>query len=163
MPVCTKCKKEKLLDQFDKYDDKFICYSCLYQSYKPFKIFPIGFVENLLGKGEGFGLKGSRNNISKIHLFESQLPFLYKLEEDDWITVVYYFHKQNKIRSTFPRGIDGKKVGIFASRTPNRLSRIGITNVKLVKIKNTTLFVKNLDAINGTPVLDIKLGSKTKW
>jgi len=163
MPVCTKCKKEKKLDQLDKYDDKFICYSCLYQNNKPFKIFPIGFVENVLERGEGFGLKGSRNNVSKIHLFESQLPFLYKLEEDDWITVVYYFHKQGKIRSTFPRGIDGKKVGIFASRTPNRLSRIGITNVKLIKIKDATLFVKNLDAINGTPVLDIKLGSKTKW
>ena len=67
------------------------------------------------------------------------------------------------MRSIFPRGIDGKKVGIFASRTPNRLSRIGITNVRLVKIKDTTLFVKNLDAINGTPVLDIKLGSKTRW
>lgn len=163
MPVCTKCKKEKELEQLDKFDNQFICYSCLYQNNKPFKIFPIGFVENLLERGEGFGLKGSRNNVSKIHLFESQLPFLYKLEEDDWITVVYYFHKQGKIRSTFPRGIDGKKVGIFASRTPNRLSRIGITNVKLIKIKDATLFVKNLDAINGTPVLDIKLGSKTKW
>jgi len=163
MPVCTKCKKEKRLDQLDKFDDKFICHSCLYENNKPFKIFPIGFVENQLERGEGFRLKGSRNNVSKIHLFESQLPFLYKLEEDEWITVVYYFHKQGKIRSTFSRGIDGKKVGIFASRTPNRLSRIGITNGKLVKIEDTTLFVKNLDAINGTPILDIKLGSKTRW
>jgi len=163
MPVCTKCKKEKVLDQLDKFDDKFICYSCLYQNNKPFKIFPIGFVENQLERGEGFGLKGSRNNVSKIRLFESQRPFLYKLEEDEWIAVVYYFHHKRKIRSTFSRGIDGKKVGIFASRTPNRLSRIGISNVKLVKIEDTTLFVKNLDAINGTPILDIKLGSKTRW
>lgn len=163
MPVCTKCKKKKRLDQLDKFDDKFICHSCLYENNKPFKIFPIGFVENQLERGEGFRLKGSRNNVSKIHLFESQLPFLYKLEEDEWITVVYYFHKQGKIRSTFSRGINGKKVGIFASRTPNRLSRIGISNVKLVKIEDTTLFVKNLDAINGTPILDIKLGSKTRW
>ena len=163
MPVCTKCKKEKELDHLDKIDDKFICYQCLYQNNKPFKIFPIGFVENLLERGEGFGLKGSRNDVSKIRLFESQRPFLYKLEDDKWITVVYYFHKQREIRSTFPRGIDGKKVGIFASRTPNRLSRIGITNVRLVKIEDTALIVKNLDAINGTPVLDIKLGSKTRW
>ena len=163
MPVYTKCKKEKILDELDKYDDKFICYSCLYQKNKPFKIFPIGFVENQLEKGEGFGLKGSKNNVSKIRLFESQRPFLYKLEEDERITVLYYFHKQHKIRSTFSRGIDGKKVGIFASRTPNRLSRIGMTSVELVKIEDTTLFVKNLDAINGTPILDIKLGSKTKW
>jgi tRNA (Thr-GGU) A37 N-methylase len=163
MPVCTKCKNEKGLDELAKVDDKFICYSCLYQNHKPFKIFPIGFVENQLERGGGFGLKGRRSNVSKIRLFESQRPFLYKLEEDEWITVVYYFHKQRQIRSTFSRGIDGKKVGIFASRTPNRLSRIGITNVKLVKIEDTTLFVENLDAINGTPILDIKLGSKTRW
>ena len=163
MPVCTKCNKEKEADQLDKYDENLICYSCLYQNNKPFKIYPIGFVDNSLERGEGFGLKGSRNSVSKIRLFESQQPFLYKLEEDEWITVVYYFHKQSKMLSIFPRGIDGKKVGIFASRTPNRLSRIGITNVRLVKIKDTTLFVKNLDAINGTPVLDIKLGSKTRW
>ncbi len=163
MPVCTKCKNEKGLDELAKVDDKFICYSCLYQNHKPFKIFPIGFVENQLERGEGFGLKGRRINVSKIRLFESQRPFLYKLEEDEWITVVYYFHKQRQIRSTFSRGIDGKKVGIFASRTPNRLSCIGITNVKLVKIEDTTLFVENLDAINGTPILDIKLGSKTRW
>jgi len=163
MPICTKCKKKKELDQFDKFDDQFICFSCLYQNNEPFKIFPIGFVENQLERGEGFRLNGNRSDISKIHLFESQREFLYKLEEDEWITVVYYFHKQHKIRSTFSRGIDGKEVGIFASRTPNRLSRIGITNVKLVKIEDTTLFVKNLDAINGTPILDIKLGSKTKW
>jgi len=163
MPVCTKCKKEKELDHLDKIDDKFICYQCLYQNNKPFKIFPIGFVENLLERGEGFGLKGSRNDVSKIRLFESQRPFLYKLEDDKWITVVYYFHKQRKIQSTFSRGIDGKEVGIFASRTPNRLSHIGITNVKLVRIEDTTLFVENLDAIDGTPILDIKLGSKTRW
>ena len=163
MPVCAKCKKEKDSDHFDKFDDKFMCYSCLYQNYKPFKIFPIGFVENQLERGEGFGLKGSRNDVSKIRLFESQKPFLYKLEEEKWITVVYYFHKQRKIRSTFSRGIDGKEVGIFASRTPNRLSHIGITNVKLVRIEDTTLFVENLDAIDGTPILDIKLGSKTRW
>ncbi|MHA1669925.1 MAG: TrmO family methyltransferase domain-containing protein [Promethearchaeota archaeon] len=163
MPICTKCKKEKEIDQFDRFDDKFMCHACLYQNQEPFKIFPIGFVENQLKKGEGFGLKGSKNDSSKIVLFESQQPFLYKLEEEKWITIVFYFHKQRKIQSTFPRGIDGKKVGIFASRTPNRLSHIGITNVKLVRIEGTTLFVENLDAINGTPVLDIKLGSKTRW
>jgi len=46
---------------------------------------------------------------------------------------------------------------VFASRTPDRLSRIGIQDVSLLDIKDTILFVKGLDAISGTPVLDIKL------
>ena len=163
MPICIKCKTELDLSQLEEVDDSFICHSCLYQNFKPFKIFPIGFVENKLEREEGFGLKGNKHNVSKIHLFKTQQPFLYKLEEEKWITVVFYTHKQRHIRSTFSRGIDGKKVGIFASRTPDRLSHIGISNVELIKIENTNLFVKNLDAINGTPVLDIKLGQKSKW
>lgn len=163
MPICSKCKKEKNLTHLEKIDSKFICQSCLYNNHKPYKIYPIGFVENELTRGDGFGLRGSRQEISKIHLFKSQKPFLYRLEDEKWITVIYYLDKQRQIHSVFTRGIDGKKVGIFASRTPERLSRIGITNVKLIKIEDTTLFVKNLDAINGTPVLDIKLGQKSRW
>ena len=163
MPVCSNCKKEIDLNQLEKIDGNFTCYTCLYQNHKPFKIFPIGFVENRLKRGDKFGLTGSKTQISKIHLFETQRPFLYKLEDEKWITIVFYFTNQYEIQSVFSRGIDGKKVGIFASRTPDRLSRIGISNVELVKIEDTTLYVKNLDAINGTPVLDIKLGQKSRW
>ena len=160
MPFCTRCKKENAPSNLEKIDGESICYSCLYENNRPFEIFPIGFVENELTRGQGFGLKGKRRQISKIRLFDSQRPFLYRLEEEKWITVVFYFHERGSIRSTFPRGIDGKKVGVFASRTPHRLSRIGITEVRLMKIEDTTLYVKNLDAINGSPVLDIKLGMK---
>jgi len=163
MPACSICKKEKDILLLEKIDGKFTCHACLYQDHEPFKIFPIGFVENRLERGDKFALAGSKTEISKIHLFDTQRPFLYKLEDEKWITVVFYFNNQYEIQSVFSRGIDGKKVGIFASRTPDRLSRIGISNVELVKIEDTTLHVKNLDAINGTPVLDIKLGQKSRW
>jgi len=163
MLICNKCKKEKNLTHLEKIDGKFICHSCLYNNYKPYQIYPIGFVKNQLVRGHKFGFKGSPHEISKIELFKSQEPFLYGLKDEKWITVVYFFHKQRQIRSIFSRGLDGKKVGIFASRTPERLSRIGITNVELIKIENTILYVKNLDAIDGTPVLDIKLGEKSRW
>jgi len=163
MPVCTKCKKTMEPSQFEKIDGNFICYSCFYQNNKPFKIFPIGFVDNQLKRGVGFGLKGDKTSISKIHLLETQQQFLYKLEDEKWITVIYYLHEPREIQSVFSRGIDGKKVGIFASRTPDRPSHIGISNVELLKIEKFTLFVKNLDAITGTPILDIKLGEKSRW
>ncbi|MBD3255937.1 MAG: tRNA (N6-threonylcarbamoyladenosine(37)-N6)-methyltransferase TrmO [Candidatus Lokiarchaeota archaeon] len=163
MPECSDCGKEVDLTNLEKIDNKFVCHSCLYQHHKPFEIYPIGYVENLLERGEGFGLKGSKAQVSKIRLFNTQKPFLYKLEEEEWITVVYYLHKPRNIQSIFSRGIDRKKVGVFASRTPDRLSHIGISNVKLIKIEDTILFVRNLDAINGTPVLDIKLGQKSRW
>ncbi len=47
-------------------------------------------------------------------------------------------------------------VGIFAQRGKNRPNRIGSTICRLLRIEGTRLFVAELDAIDGTPVLDIK-------
>ncbi len=56
-----------------------------------------------------------------------------------------------------PRGLATMpEVGIFAQRAKDRPNPIGITAVKIVKVGNGFLEVKGLDAINGTPVLDIK-------
>ena len=47
-------------------------------------------------------------------------------------------------------------VGIFAQRAKHRPNPLGITSVPLIKIEKNVLTVKGLDAIDGTPVLDIK-------
>ncbi|MCK5380760.1 MAG: SAM-dependent methyltransferase, partial [Candidatus Latescibacteria bacterium] len=78
---------------------------------------------------------------------------MYKLEEEQFLTIVYYLHKARTVKSVFRRGLDGKKVGVFASRTPDRLSGIAIQEVTLVKIEGMTLYVEGLDAIHGSPVL----------
>ena len=56
-----------------------------------------------------------------------------------------------------PRGRkDWPKVGILAQRAKNRPNRIGITTCRLLSVSGLTLKVQGLDAIDGTPVLDIK-------
>lgn len=56
-----------------------------------------------------------------------------------------------------PRGrSDWPKVGIFAQRGKNRPNRIGVTICRIVGIDGLRLEVQGLDAIDGTPVLDIK-------
>ena len=82
---------------------------------------------------------------------------MHKLEDEPRLTVVYHLHKPRPIRSRFRRGLDGKEVGVFASRTPDRLSPIAIQDVQLLEVRGTTLVVEGLDAIDGSPVLDIKL------
>ncbi|UCG27727.1 MAG: SAM-dependent methyltransferase, partial [Bacteroidales bacterium] len=52
--------------------------------------------------------------------------------------------------------LNGEIKGIFASRNPNRPSGIGITTVRLIEIMGNKIHVKGLDALNGSPVLDIK-------
>lgn len=52
--------------------------------------------------------------------------------------------------------LDLPETGMFATRTPNRPNRIGLTVVPLLEHKGNVLKVKGLDALDGTPVLDIK-------
>nr|HDN00713.1 tRNA (N6-threonylcarbamoyladenosine(37)-N6)-methyltransferase TrmO [Deltaproteobacteria bacterium] len=154
---CNKCgtwiDKHKLCI----VDDTYFCSRCMYGDIEPVEIYPIGIVKNNLIKSQkGFGVVGE-DKISKIILFPTQKKFMYKLEDEKYITIIYYLHKSGPVKSIFNRGLDGKLVGVFASRTPNRLSKIAIQNVKLIKINGTVLYVEGLDAINGSPVLDIKL------
>ena len=47
-------------------------------------------------------------------------------------------------------------VGIFSQRGKNRPNRIGLTSVEIIAVTDDTLVVKGLDAVDGTPALDIK-------
>lgn len=83
------------------------------------------------------------------------------LEEFSHIHVIFYFDKvpESKIetKARHPRGNTAlPAVGIFAQRAKNRPNRIGATVCKLHKIEGRKIYVSGLDAIDGTPVLDIK-------
>jgi len=156
---CAECGKTVESEKIVIIDNRPLCLTCIYGKIKPFKIYPIGQVRNELKRNKkDFGLSGKKN-ISCIDLYPSQKRFMYKLEEEKFLTIVYFLHETKSVKSVFKRGLDGKEVGVFASRTPYRLSKIGIQDVTLLKIEGTTLYVEGLDAINGSPVLDIKM----KW
>ncbi len=83
------------------------------------------------------------------------------LEDFSHIEVVYHFHRvaESKIvpGARHPRGRqDWPKVGIFAQRAKGRPNRIGVTAARLIRVEGLTLTVSGLDAIDGTPVIDIK-------
>ncbi len=77
------------------------------------------------------------------------------------IEVVFHFHQvpdsEISTAARHPRGrADWPKVGIFAQRGKGRPNRIGVTICRFLSVTGRTLNVQGLDAINGTPVLDIK-------
>jgi tRNA (adenine37-N6)-methyltransferase len=83
------------------------------------------------------------------------------LAEFSHVEVVFLFHlvQESEITtgSRHPRNRhDWPKVGIFAQRGKNRPNRIGVTICRLLAVENLSLEVAGLDAIDGTPVLDIK-------
>jgi tRNA-Thr(GGU) m(6)t(6)A37 methyltransferase TsaA len=86
---------------------------------------------------------------------------LLQIENFSHAEIIYYFHlvENEKIETCarHPRNNkDWPKVGIFAQRGKNRPNRLGATNVKIIKRDGTHLSVQGLDAIDGTPVVDIK-------
>jgi len=77
------------------------------------------------------------------------------------IEVVFHFDRVDEAKvnlgSRHPRGNEAwPKVGIFAQRAKGRPNRIGITTCELITVEGLTLRVRGLDAIDGTPVLDLK-------
>ena len=73
--------------------------------------------------------------------------------------VLFYFHlapAEYELLQHPKQDLNRPKRGIFSLRSPQRPNGIGATTVELVKIEGNILHVRNLDAIDGTPVLDIK-------
>jgi len=98
--------------------------------------------------------------VSEIILIDS-LPIesLDRIESFSHLEIIYYLNKSNRIvtGSEHPReNPDWPKVGIFAQRKKDRPNHIGLTVVNLIKKEGRKLMVSNLDAIDGTPILDIK-------
>lgn len=86
---------------------------------------------------------------------------LFQVESFSHAEIVFYFHLVNEDKieagARHPRNNQSwPKVGIFAQRGKNRPNRLGVTTVKILKREGRQLFVQGLDAIDGTPVLDIK-------
>ncbi|PEB50596.1 tRNA (N6-threonylcarbamoyladenosine(37)-N6)-methyltransferase TrmO [Bacillus pseudomycoides] len=83
------------------------------------------------------------------------------IESFSHIEVIFYFHKvtdeQIQYAARHPRNNkEYPKVGIFAQRGKNRPNRLGATIAKVVKREGKSIVVEGLDAIDGTPILDIK-------
>ncbi|MBI2971594.1 MAG: tRNA (N6-threonylcarbamoyladenosine(37)-N6)-methyltransferase TrmO [Candidatus Aenigmarchaeota archaeon] len=114
---------------------------------------PIGTVKNA-EKKQHFG--GWRSVTSRIVVRKKLAPALDGIEGYSHALIVYWMHgvKKHVIKHR-PQGV-APLIGIFACRCQGRPNPIGISAVKIVKRKGAVLTVKGLDAINGTPVLDIK-------
>lgn len=99
--------------------------------------------------------------VSEIVIDEDLKEHLEGLEEFSHILVIFWMHKSPVTGSPpskiHPKGrADLPLVGLFATRAPYRPNSLGVSTVKLVERRGTTLIVKGLDALSGTPVIDVK-------
>ncbi len=100
--------------------------------------------------------------VSEITLAENIIEeALEGIETFSHLEIIFYMDKvkdeKAKAQHRHPRNNpDLPKLGTFAQRNKNRPNKIGLTTVELLERTGRVLKVKNLDAIHGTPILDIK-------
>jgi tRNA-Thr(GGU) m(6)t(6)A37 methyltransferase TsaA len=99
--------------------------------------------------------------ISRIVLLPEFRPGLLGLESFSHVTVVTWLHRavfdpaRHLVRR--PRGLASMpEIGIFAQRAKDRPNPVGITVAQLLEVRPDSIVVRGLDAMDGTPVVDIK-------
>ena len=75
----------------------------------------------------------------------------------DLVLLTYFHLASHDVLQVHPRGDVTRPLrGVFATRSPARPSPIGLVTVRVVRIDGNVLWVRGLDALDGTPILDIK-------
>ncbi len=92
----------------------------------------------------------------RIEVFEPWVAALDALGEYERLEVLYWLHESRRdlVRQS-PRN-DGVARGTFSLRTPVRPNPIGTQIVTLVRVEGANVFVRGLDCLDGTPLLDLK-------
>ncbi len=90
---------------------------------------------------------------------EKYLEGLKDIEPGQRIVVIFNFHRSPEFTSRFLRQTPphrGKEMGVFSICSPIRPNPIGMSILEVLEVEGTTLHVKRLDMLEGTPILDIK-------
>lgn len=139
---------------------------------------PVGIVKNdllippLIAGNEGLehnqacssamkDMTGTDARISEIILGDEFSELLDGIEEYSHVMILYWGHEVPEtgrtLKKTHPAGLTGyPKQGIYATYSPARPNPVLMTVAKLMKKEKNRLYVSGLDAINDSPVLDIK-------
>jgi len=128
------------------------------------KLRPIGYVSSKFQNPKNLEFaceKGlSAKTTSKLIIRDEFLTGLDGLKKFSHLWIIYYLHKANRIESkTYPGPSSVKnlpKTGIFATRSQYRPNHIALRLTKIKKIGENTIEVIGLDAVDGSPILDIK-------
>ena len=118
---------------------------------------PIGVIHSpFKSRGEAPYQGVFSDKISEIEVFKEYEDGLKDVESFSHLIILYLFHESKGYMLTVVTPWDPQPHGVFATRSPYRPNPIGFSVVELVERRGNILRVKKLDAVDGTPLLDIK-------
>jgi len=119
---------------------------------------PIGIVHSPFKEAKGTPIQPSRseNAEGSVEIHQQFVDGLRDLDEFSHIVLLCHLHKTRKHRLRVTPFLDTEPRGLFSTRAPSRPNPIGLSVVELLSIEGTTLNIRGVDLLDGTPVLDIK-------
>jgi tRNA-Thr(GGU) m(6)t(6)A37 methyltransferase TsaA len=122
-------------------------------------VFPIGRVESPLTDRDAAPLKGHEGSPDAWLVIEpSVVEGLEGIHPGDQVIVLTWLDRSRRdVLRVHPRGDPANRIqGVFNTRSPDQPNPIGLHPVEIVSIDGGRLQVRDLEALDGTPILDIK-------
>ncbi len=107
-------------------------------------------------KGTPIQPPGAKDVDGSVEVFPEYCAGLKDLDGFSHIILLYHFHKVKESRLTVRPYLDEDTHGVFATRIPGRPNPIGLSIVRLMEVDGCTLRIREVDILDGTPLLDVK-------
>ncbi len=119
---------------------------------------PIGIIHSPFKEPKGTPIQptAAKGIDGKVEVFPEYVEGLKDLEGFSHIILIYHFHLVRKPLLRVKPFLDDQIRGVFSTRAPTRPNPIGISVVRLVKVEKNVLYIRDIDIVDGTPLLDIK-------
>jgi len=120
---------------------------------------PIGTIRSPITDPRDAPRQGSESDVrGRLVIDESYKDALLGIEKGRKIVILYWMHlAERDVLQVHPRHDSTRPLrGVFSTRSPQRPNPISIDTVEVLGVKGTVIEVRGIDAVDGTPLLDIK-------
>ena len=123
-----------------------------------YRVKPIGVIHSPFREPKDIPIQSSaaRDIEGTVEVYEEYMEGLKDLDGFSHIILIYYFHLSKRYSLKVKPFMDDNLRGVFSTRAPSRPNNIGLSIVRLIKIEGNILYIKDVDVVDGTPLLDIK-------
>ena len=119
---------------------------------------PIGIIRSPFSEQSGTPIQaaGAGEAAGTVEVFPEYEQGLADLDGFSHIFLIYHFHRSDGYSLRVKPYLDDSHRGVFATRAPRRPNSIGLSIVMLERIEKNILYIRDVDIVDGTPLLDIK-------
>jgi tRNA-Thr(GGU) m(6)t(6)A37 methyltransferase TsaA len=121
------------------------------------KVEPIGIIYSPFKNKRATPIQPAKSRaIGRVKVFRKYADGLHDIERFSHIILLYRFHRSRGYVMTVTPFLDKKEKGLYATCFPRRPNQLGLSIVRFIKKRGSVLYVKGIDVLDHTPLLDIR-------